>query len=960
MNNPAHGLLVILVMITQLAGGQSIPTISSFSPSSGPAGTTVTITGTNFSSTAANNTVYFGATRATVSNATSTSLQVSVPTGATYQPITVNVNGMTAFSSVPFRTTFSFSGTIGGSLTNHTDLIFGAQVKESVVADFDNDGKPDIAAVDQGSNFAFVYGNHSSTGTLSFDAMPYGLAAGVGPYAIQAADLDGDGKPEVIIANMYAASIQIFQNLSTTPGTLSFTNPFSFDVAPDPSFIAINDIDLDGKPDIAVTCSNGYGDGVVSILKNTSVPGSFSFAGHIDIPAGSGGLWGVALNDVDGDGKPDMTVSSGGTGQVSIFRNIGTPGPINLFSFAPKVSFTTGGYPAIVSWADFDGDSKPDLLVGANSVQLFRNLSAPGSFDSNSLSAPTVLGTPNGSWNPTPGDFDGDGKLDIAVRDVNGIVDIYKNNCSPGTISTNSFSLPYTVVTGGAPLSLAAADMDGDGLNDLVLSNEQTQMLSVFRNANNPQKAPPSHLTFSNITQISLDGSFVASPDSPDGYVVVRRMGSWSAPLVNGTTYSAGQTIGSDSVVMLGSATTFHDVELTAGMDAYYTCYAYYGSGASIQYVSSNASIAKVFIPGFDLGPVVTVTPSNFTLDDEITITFDAKKSFPLNDLVGASSIQFYSGVITESPSSGNWNLNYTNTYSQMTNLGNNLWSITFVPRTFYNFIPENLTVYRLAMVFFDNQGHRGTSFDGHDVYLTVSVKQNQTIAMDLIETKTLGDAPFNISASASSGLPVYFYSSDDSKASITGNTVTIHNPGFVTITAVQNGDIHYNAADPVGIGFCINPAKPVITMSGTNTSSVHLTSSSTTGNQWYLNGDAITNATFQTMLVNAEGVYTVEATVDGCHSELSDEFPIVVTGDIDPHAGIEVYPTLARDRVYIKNMTATTPNPVVLDLTGRVVTPEFTVDGTTGQLDVRALSSGMYILKFPGEFTKAVRFVKE
>lgn len=88
-----------------------VPTISSFTPASGPVGTTVTINGTNFSTTLANNIVFFGATKATVLTATAIKLTVTVPVGATYQPFTVMVGGLTSYSSKPFDITFT-SGVI--------------------------------------------------------------------------------------------------------------------------------------------------------------------------------------------------------------------------------------------------------------------------------------------------------------------------------------------------------------------------------------------------------------------------------------------------------------------------------------------------------------------------------------------------------------------------------------------------------------------------------------------------------------------------------------------------------------------------------------------------------------------------------------------------------------------------------------------------------------------------------
>src|SRR5438552_12330565 len=82
------------------------PIINSFSPLSGRIGTTVTITGKNFNTTPDSNIVFFGAARAKVINSSTISLQVRVPYGATYQPLSVNVNQLTAYSGLPFLVTF--------------------------------------------------------------------------------------------------------------------------------------------------------------------------------------------------------------------------------------------------------------------------------------------------------------------------------------------------------------------------------------------------------------------------------------------------------------------------------------------------------------------------------------------------------------------------------------------------------------------------------------------------------------------------------------------------------------------------------------------------------------------------------------------------------------------------------------------------------------------------------------
>ena len=94
--------LIILFFFTRTFA--QAPVITSFSPTSGATGTIVTITGTGFNTTAANNIVFFGATMATVTAASTTSLTVTVPVGASYQPISV-LNGSKAligYSAKPF------------------------------------------------------------------------------------------------------------------------------------------------------------------------------------------------------------------------------------------------------------------------------------------------------------------------------------------------------------------------------------------------------------------------------------------------------------------------------------------------------------------------------------------------------------------------------------------------------------------------------------------------------------------------------------------------------------------------------------------------------------------------------------------------------------------------------------------------------------------------------------------
>ena len=94
-----------------------------------------------------------------------------------------------------------------------------------------------------------------------------------------------------------------------------------------------------------------------------------------------------------------------------------------------------------------------------------------------------------------------------------------------------------------------------------------------------------------------------------------------------------------------------------------------------------------------------------------------------------------------------------------------------------------------------------------------------------------------------------------------------------------QDGDALFNAAGPVAQTFCILPAKPSITVLGSNTGEPILTSSADQGNQWFHNDIEIGGATGKTYTAEESCTFKVRVTVDGCTSEFSADEVIVITG---------------------------------------------------------------------------------
>ena len=471
----------ILLVVSSIASIIAQPTITSFFPIIGPIGTAVVITGTNFNTTAANNSVYFGAAKATVISATSTSLSMNVPAGANYEYISVTnlATHFTAYSAKPFEVSFGCANGINsGSFTPKTDYTPGNHPVFVQTGDIDGDGKPDLAEVNYNDNTVSVFRNTSTVGNISF-AAKVDFTVGSGPWCVYIGDIDGDGKLDLAVSNGNGNSVSVLKNTSTV-GSLSFATHVDFTTGTSPFSVCIGDLDGDGKPDLAVTNYSTIGS--VSIFHNTGSVGTISFAPKADYTTGNTPQR-VSIGDLDGDGKPDLAVADYNTSAnaVSTLRNTSTVGTI---SFAAKVDFPTGTNPYNAMLGDIDGDGKPDVVVtdnSANNFSVLRNTSSSGTI---SFAAHVDFSTGSSPVSVAIDDFDGDGKLDVAISNQAGnTISLYKNTSTVGNISFNG---NVNLTTDGVPYSISAGDLDGDGRTDIAVVNAGGNLMSVYRNLDCP------------------------------------------------------------------------------------------------------------------------------------------------------------------------------------------------------------------------------------------------------------------------------------------------------------------------------------------------------------------------------------------------------------------------------------------------------------------------------------------
>ena len=468
------------------------PTITSFTPTSGKVGATVTITGTNFDTTPANNTVFFDPIEATVTSASALSLDVTVPDGAGYGPISVTVDSRTSISDGFFLPTYAgvdrsiSTGTMATRITFTT----GATAFNAAIGDIDGDGKPDIAVTNNTPNTVSVFRNTTTEGGINAGsfAAKQDFTTGTDPIDVELADLDGDGKLEMIVSNNGGPSVSVFHNTATS-GTIdgsTFSAKQDFTTAGNPNGIAIGDIDGDGKADIAVV---SQASAVVSLLRNTSVAGAIgasSFATKVDHTVGTTPM-DVAIGDIDGDGLPEVVTANSGAANISILRSTATPGVIDGSTLAAKVDYTSGSGPRAIALADGDGDGKLDIITANNSagtISIFVNTAMSGTIDAGSLASKLDFAAGTAPIGVDLADFDGDGLLDIAIaEDTGGTLSLFENTTSGGSVSLGTrvdFDLGVTA------RHIAVADLDGDDRPDAVIPNLNSGTVSVFHNIADP------------------------------------------------------------------------------------------------------------------------------------------------------------------------------------------------------------------------------------------------------------------------------------------------------------------------------------------------------------------------------------------------------------------------------------------------------------------------------------------
>ncbi|WP_263373831.1 beta strand repeat-containing protein [Granulicella aggregans] len=683
----------------------------------------------------------------------------------------------------------------------------GSEPERVLVADLNGDGNLDLVVANTGSStISVLLGNGDGTFQMQ---VTYPCAS---PVGLGVMDVNGDGLPDVVAGDYYANTMSVL--LGYGDGTLQ--TAVTYPTGSTPQTIAEGDFNGDGFVDVAV---GNNGDNTVGIFLGN---GDGTFQQMVTYAVGNGPQ-GVQTGDFNGDGKLDLAVTNHEDGTVSVLLGNGDG------TFQTQVTYPVGGQPVGLVIADFNGDGKQDIAVGNTAQSSLTESILLGNGDG-TFQTQLTYPTGNFPYGESSADFNGDGFPDVGVSNFSdgtsivllsqvtetatGTRNLTIGGSSdsthaveasyPGDANVSASVSPTTNLTGGGTVAAAqsattlaitpAAPTAGQSVTFTVAvagTEQVTPVPTGIVTLTNTAVTPAAVLgtvtlngtgtgsfsttallagTYTVVASYSGDTSYQASASTAQTLTIAKSAQTITFGTLGNQTYGAAPfaltaTASSGLAVtysLTGPATVTGSTVTITGVGQVVVTAAQLGNAtyAAATSVSQSFTVAKA---------VLTATASNVSrtfgvANPALTYTTAGFVNGDTSAVIGGTAT-LATTATTTSPV-GTYPITFATQALTATN-----YSFTYLPGT-----------------------------------LTVQGGAAQTITFPAIPNHTVGDAPFTLTATASSGLAVS-YAVTSGPATVAGSLVTLTGAGTVTIQATQAGNATYAAATPVSQTFTVSPA---------------------------------------------------------------------------------------------------------------------------------------------------------